>query len=76
MPYTLTPCAMTVSSVAQMYEQVYDMMVISIKLENPVWLDKEHNTVQSKEKAFGRQTKYFIKHPDYLIFVDEVVLLL
>jgi hypothetical protein len=27
--------------------------------------------VQSKE-AFGRQTQYFIIHPDYLIFTDEL----
>jgi hypothetical protein len=58
-----------------MYEQVYEAMVssnVAIKLENPVWLDKENNIVQSKEEAFGRQTQYFITHPDYLIFVDEV----
>jgi hypothetical protein len=61
-----------------MYEQVYDAMVssnVAIKLENPVWLDNKNKMVQSKEKAFGRRTQYFIMHPDYLIFVNEFVLL-
>jgi hypothetical protein len=59
----------------EMYEQMYEAMVSSnmaIKMENPVWLDKENNIVQSKEDAYNRQTKYFTTHPDYLIFVHGV----
>ena len=58
-----------------MYDQVYEAMVcsdVAIKLDDAVWLNKENNIVQSKEEAFGRQTQYYITHPDYLVFVDEV----
>ena len=65
----------TVSNIAQMYDQVCEAMVrsnVAIKLDDAVWLNKENNIVQSKEEAFGRQTQYYITHPDYLVFVDEV----
>ncbi len=65
----------TVWNIMEMYEQMYEAMVSSnmaIKMENPVWLDKENNIVQSKEDAYNRQTKYFTTHPDYLIFVHGV----
>jgi hypothetical protein len=43
-----------------------------IKLNDPVLINKENNILQSKEEAFGRQIQYYIMHPYYLVFVDEV----
>jgi hypothetical protein len=45
---------------------------VAIKLDDPVWLNKENKIVQCKEEAFGRQTPYYITHPEYLVFIDEV----
>jgi hypothetical protein len=37
-----------------------------------VWLDRHGNRVQTEEEAYGRKKKYLLKHPDKLIFMDEV----
>jgi len=65
----------TAENIGQMYNQVYKAMVhsnVGFKLDNPVWLNKENKIVQCKEEAFGRQTQYYITHPEYIVFVDEV----
>jgi len=65
----------TAENIGQMYDQVYEAMVssnVAIKLDDPVWLNKENKIVQCKEEAFGRQTQYYITHPEYIVFVDEV----
>jgi hypothetical protein len=41
-------------------------------LDNPVWLDKAGEIVQSDEVAHGLKSFYQIIHPSKLIFVDEV----
>ncbi len=45
---------------------------IAIKLDNPVWLDKTGEIVQSEELAHGLKTSYQLVHPSKLLFVDEV----
>jgi hypothetical protein len=35
-------------------------------------LDVHGNIVQTEEETYGRKTKYLLKHPQKLIFVDEV----
>ncbi len=46
--------------------------VVAIKAPNPVWVSKEGMVVETKEEAWGRQTKYLLTRPDYVVFVDEV----
>jgi hypothetical protein len=58
-----------------MYDQVYEAMVgsnMAIKLDEAVRVNKDPNIVKSKEEAFGRQTQYYIMHPEYLVFMAEV----
>jgi hypothetical protein len=35
-------------------------------------LDRHGKIFQTEEEAYGRKTKYLLKHPEKLIFVDEV----
>ncbi len=58
-----------------MYDQVYEATVhsnVAIKLDKAVWVIKDNQIVQSKDEIFGKQTQYYVTHPDYLVFVDEV----
>jgi hypothetical protein len=41
-------------------------------LHDEVWLDRHGNRVQTEEEAYGRNTKYLLKHPEKLIIVDDV----
>jgi len=44
---------------------------IAVKLDDPVWLDKEGNETE-KDKVLSRQATHCLIHPDYVIFIDEV----
>jgi hypothetical protein len=58
-----------------MYNGVYEKSVdadITEVLDYEVWLDIHGHIVQAKEEAYGRKIKYLLKHPEKLIFVDEV----
>ena len=45
---------------------------IAEELDEEVWLNKEGHTVATEEESFGMKTKYMLKHPGKLLFVDEV----
>ena len=58
-----------------MYIETYKEMVkggIAEELDEEVWLNKEGHTVATEEESFGMKTKYMLKHPGKLLFVDEV----
>ena len=58
-----------------MYNLVYDRMKearILEALDEPVWMNREGDIVMSAEEALGMNFKHQVKHPDYMIFVDEV----
>ena len=41
-------------------------------LEEPVWMNLEGDIVNSEAEAFGEKVSQTVKHPDYVLFVDEV----
>ena len=58
-----------------MYNLVYDRMKESRILEaldEPVWMNSEGDIVISVEEAHGMKVTHRVKHPEYMIFVDEV----
>ncbi len=65
----------TMENFEAMYEDIYARMVdsgVATKAPNPVWASKEGMVVETKDEAWGRQTKYLLTRPDYVVFVDEV----
>ena len=53
---------------------IYPQMVesgIAERLETPVWMDGNGNIVGEND-ALGKMVDYLLKHPEYLVFVDEV----
>ena len=65
----------TLRNFEQMYRDVYAEMAkmgIAEKLDEEVWLNKSGDVVANEEGALGMKTKYILKHPNKLIFVDEV----
>ena len=65
----------TLRNFEQMYRDVYEEMAkmgIAEKLDEEVWLNKSGDVVANEEGALGMKTKYILKHPNKLIFVDEV----
>ena len=65
----------TLRNFEQMYRDVYEEMAkmgIKEKLDEEVWLNKSGDVVANEEGALGMKTKYILKHPNKLIFVDEV----
>jgi hypothetical protein len=58
-----------------MHDGVYDKLaeagVVQV-LENEVWLDINGNIVENEAEAYGRKTEYLLRHPEKLLFVDEV----
>ena len=47
-------------------------MGIAEKLDEEVWLNKSGDVVANEKGALVMKTKYILKHPNKLIFVDEV----
>ena len=57
-----------------MHDLIYPQMVesgIAKRLETPVWMDQNGNIVGEKD-ALGKMVDYSLKHPECLVFVDEV----
>jgi hypothetical protein len=49
-----------------MYNSVYEKLAnagIAEVLHDEVWLDIHENIVHTEEEAYGRKTKYLLKHP-------------
>ena len=42
-------------------------------LDEPVRMNHEGNIVMSEEEALGMNFTHWVKHPDYMLFADEVV---
>ena len=58
-----------------MYDLVYDRMKearILETLDKPVWMNREGEIVMSAEEALGMKVTHRVKHPEYMLFVDEV----
>jgi hypothetical protein len=57
-----------------MYQSVYGAMVtagIAEKTDKPVMYDKDGKITEDESKMVGRPTNFIMKHPEYLLFVDE-----
>jgi hypothetical protein len=60
---------------SQMYDLVYEQMNqagVLEDLEVPVWMNLAGEIVSSEAEAFGERVSQVVKHPDYVMFVDEV----
>jgi hypothetical protein len=58
-----------------MYDGVYDRLAeagFAEVLDNEVWLDIHGNIVQNEVESYRQKTKYLLRHPEKLLFVDEV----
>ena len=58
-----------------MYNLVYDGMKeaqILEALDEPVWMNSEGEIFMSAEEALGMKVTHQVKHPKYMLFVDEV----
>jgi hypothetical protein len=58
-----------------MYDGVYDRLVEAGAAEvllNEAWLDIHGNIVENEVESYGGKTKYLLRHPEKLIFVDKV----
>ena len=58
-----------------MHNLVYDWMKedrILEALDEPVWMNHEGDIVLSTEEALGVKATHRVKHPDCMLFVDEV----
>jgi hypothetical protein len=57
------------------YDDVYDKLAeagITEELDAEVWLDRHGNIAKTEAESYGRKTKYLLRYPEKLIFVDEV----
>jgi hypothetical protein len=57
-----------------MYKDVYAYMVevgVAEYLIKPAYFDKDGNKVATSDEAYGLQCDAILKHPEYLVFVDE-----
>ena len=58
-----------------MYTLVYAVMEeaqLLSKLYHPVWMNVAGYQVETEEEAVGKKVTHFLKHPQYMMFVDEV----
>ena len=58
-----------------MYDLVYDRMKEARILETfdePVWMNREGEIFMSEEEDLGMKVTQRVKHPKYMLFVDEV----
>ena len=59
----------------RMYDLVYNQMEhagVLEKLESPQWMDIDGNIVMEEAEALGKKVEHRLKHPEYVLFVDEV----
>ena len=59
----------------KMYNLVYDQMKearILEALDETVWINLEDEIVMSTEEVLGMKFTHQVKHPEYMLFVDEV----
>ena len=60
---------------SRMYDLVYKQMDeagVLEDLEEPVWMNLAGDIVNSEAEAFGEKVSQTVKHPDYVLFVNEV----
>jgi hypothetical protein len=60
---------------SQMYDLVYDQMDqagVLEDLDEPVWMNLAGEVVSSEAESFGEKVTKIMKHPEYVLFVDEV----
>jgi hypothetical protein len=60
---------------SHMYDLVYEQMDqagVLGDLEEPVWMNLDGKIVSSEAESFGEKVSKSVKHPDYVLFVDEV----
>jgi hypothetical protein len=58
-----------------MHDGVYEKLAeagIADDLADERWLDIHGNIVETESEAYGRKMKYLLRHPEKLLFVDEV----
>jgi hypothetical protein len=58
-----------------MYDGVYDKLVeagVTEVLDNELWLDIHGNIFENEAEAYGQKMKYLLRHPEKLLFVDEM----
>ena len=58
----------------RMYDSVYDEMTkagVAEKLDEEIMLDKNGDQVFSEDLMYGLPTRYKMKHPNYVLFMDE-----
>ena len=58
-----------------MYNLVYDRMKearIIEALDEPVWMNPKGEIVMSEEEVLVMNFTHRLKHPEYMLFVDEV----
>jgi hypothetical protein len=59
-----------------MYNEVHSHLVLSglaVKLTEAVWQNQAWDVVSCEKEAMGLKSPYELIHPDWLVFVDEVV---
>ena len=59
----------------KMYTLVYAVMEeaeILSKLDHPVWMNVANDQVEMEEEVVGQKVTHIVKHPQYMMFVDEV----
>jgi hypothetical protein len=60
---------------SRMYDLVYEQMGeagVLEDLEQPVWMNLAGDIVSSEAESFGEKVSQVVKHPEYVLFVDEV----
>jgi hypothetical protein len=60
---------------SRMYDLVYEQMDqagVLEDLEDPVWMNLAGEIVSSEAESFGEKVSKILKHPQYVLFVDEV----
>ena len=58
-----------------MYNLVYDWIKeaqILEELVEPVWMNREGDIFMSEDEALEMKVTHRVKHPEYMLFVDEV----
>ena len=58
-----------------MYNLVHDRMEeahILEALDEPVWMNRGGDIVMLEEEDIGMKATHRLKHPEYMLFVDEV----
>jgi hypothetical protein len=65
----------TMENFEKMYKGVYAAMVksnVAIQLPEKKMVMLDGRITENKEESAGRETKFILTHPEYVLFVDEV----